>query len=243
MENRKMKNKEELRTVLLIDDDEGILDVTSRMIEKLGYHVLAAETGDEAVKIADKYDGTILAALMDICLPGIQGKELYLRLMESRSEMQIVVCSGYTHEGLINEMIAMGAAGYMQKPVTLAMLSSILRNITDRRKHKRFVPHQDAFAVIESWFSGSCKIHDISMGGLSFFSEHPIGQSNGNRKILLDIRDKGFTLDRIPCSLISNGNQKMPSGNEQAKRFSLEFSKLNSEQRMVLTSLLESHTI
>lgn len=237
-----MKKSEQLRTVLLIDDDEGILDVTSRMMEKLGYHVLFAKTGDKAIEIADTFKGTITGVLMDICLPGIQGKELYLRLMEIRPKIKVIICSGYADERLINELFGMGASDFIQKPVSLANLSSKLKNITDRRKHRRYIPQKDAFAIINSLFSGPCKINDISMGGLSFFSEQPAEGSNRYHEMLLDIREPDFTLDRVPCSLVSNGNSQQISQKEPAKRFSLEFSKLSNEQNTMLSALLQNHT-
>lgn len=238
-----MKKNEHFRTVLLIDDDEGILDVTSRMMEKLGYHVLFAKTGDKALKTADTYKGPIIAALMDICLPEIQGKELYLRLVKIRPTMKVIIYSGYADEELINELLSMGANDFIQKPASLADLSSKLKNITDRRKHRRYILQKDAFAIINPLFADPCRINDISMGGLSFFSEQPAEGSNRTHEILLDIHNTDFTLDRVPCSLISNWDSQQISQQEQTKRFSLEFSELNNKQNTMLAFLLFNHTV
>jgi len=238
-----MKKDEHLRTVLLIDDDQGILDVTSRMVEKLGYRVLTAETGDKALEIADTYNGPITAVLMDLCLPGIQGKELYLGLIKIRPKIKVIVSSGYAEGGLINELLGMGANDFLQKPICFSDLSSKLKNFTDRRKHERYIPQKDTFAIIDSLFPGPCKINDISMGGLSFFSKQPAEGSNRTHEILLAIREPDFTLDSVPCSIVSNGNSQQIPQSGQAKRFSLEFSKLNNEQNTLLTSLLQNHTV
>ena len=113
-------------TILVIEDEEMVLDVTSSMLQNLGYRVLAARSGEEALRIADSYDDQIDVALLDIILPDMGGKEIYPRLLASRPNLRVIVCSGYALNGPAQEIIEQGAQGFIQKPYTMAALSEKL---------------------------------------------------------------------------------------------------------------------
>ena len=113
-------------TILVIEDEEMVLDVTSSMLKNLGYRVLAARSGEEALRIADTYTGRIDLALLDIILPDMGGKEVYPRLLAFRPNLKVIVCSGYTLNGPAQEILTQGAQGFIQKPYTMAALSEKL---------------------------------------------------------------------------------------------------------------------
>jgi PAS domain S-box-containing protein len=113
-------------TILVIEDEEMVLDVTSSMLKNLGYRVLAARSGEEALRIADSHDGRIDLALLDIILPDMGGKDIYPRLLASRPNLRVIVCSGYTLNGPAQEILKQGAQGFIQKPYTMAALSEKL---------------------------------------------------------------------------------------------------------------------
>jgi PAS domain S-box-containing protein len=119
-------NMENFGTILVIEDEEMVLDVTSSMLQNLGYRVLAARSGEEALRIADSYDGRIDLALLDIILPDMGGKEIYPRLLASRPNLRVIVCSGYALNGPAQEILKQGAQGFIQKPYTMAALSEKL---------------------------------------------------------------------------------------------------------------------
>jgi len=122
----KALNMENSGTILVIEDEEMVLNVTSSMLQNLGYHVLAARSGEEALRIADSYDGQIDLALLDIILPDMGGKEIYPRLLASRPNLRVIVCSGYALNGPAQEILKLGAQGFIQKPYTMAALSEKL---------------------------------------------------------------------------------------------------------------------
>jgi len=118
-------------TILVIEDEEMVMDVTTAMLERLGYRVLGAKTGQEAIFIAKTFGGQIDLAILDIVLPDMDGKAIYPRIMEARPNLKILVCSGYSIEGPAQEIINAGAQGFIQKPFTIAEISEKLKEILE----------------------------------------------------------------------------------------------------------------
>lgn len=119
-------------TILLIEDEEAVRDVTRTLLARLGYIVLEAKTGGEAIRISKTFDGIINLAILDILLPDMNGKAVYPFLMEARPSLKVIVCSGYSIEGPAQEILDAGAQGFIQKPFSLAMLSEKLKEAMRR---------------------------------------------------------------------------------------------------------------
>ncbi len=122
-------NVENSGTILVIEDEEMVMDVTRAMLKNLGYCVLVARSGEEALRIAASHDGQIDLALLDIILPDMGGKDIYPRLMTSRPNLRVIVCSGYALNGPAQEILKQGAQGFIQKPYTMTVLSEKLSAI------------------------------------------------------------------------------------------------------------------
>ena len=103
-------------TILVIDDEERVLITIQSLIEKLGYKVLGAKTAKEAIELTSSYEGAIDLALLDIKLPDMEGGALYPILKQARPHMKVIVCSGYSMDLGVKEILAAGAQGYIQKP-------------------------------------------------------------------------------------------------------------------------------
>jgi len=93
------------------------------LLERLGYLVLEAKTGGEAIRISRTFDGNIDLAILDILLPDMNGKAVYPVLMEARPNLKVIVCSGYSLEGPAQEILDAGAQCFVQKPFSLTTLS------------------------------------------------------------------------------------------------------------------------
>jgi len=119
------------RTVLIIEDEEAVFDVTQGMLEKLGYGVIEARTGKDAVHVAETFDGRIDLALLDINLPDVEGGKLYPLLMKARPNLKVIVFSGYTIDGLARKILNAGAQDFLQKPFSLVTLSEKLKNVLE----------------------------------------------------------------------------------------------------------------
>jgi two-component system, cell cycle sensor histidine kinase and response regulator CckA len=114
-------------TILVIDDEEGIAAVCRAMLERMGYRVLVARTGQEAVDIIKNYDSDIDLALLDILMPDMSGEIIYSLLMKARPGLKVIVCSGYSIDGPAQKILDAGAEDFMQKPFTMADLSEKLK--------------------------------------------------------------------------------------------------------------------
>jgi two-component system cell cycle sensor histidine kinase/response regulator CckA len=116
-------------TILVIEDDEMVMDLVQAMLERLGYRVLGATTGEEAVDMARTFDGDIDLALLDIKLPDMSGNQVYPLIMAARPDLKVVVCSGYAIDGPAKEILNSGAQGFIQKPFSLATLAEKVRSV------------------------------------------------------------------------------------------------------------------
>jgi PAS domain S-box-containing protein len=118
-------------TILIIEDEEVVMDVNRAMLERLGYLVLGAKTGKEAIDIAKAFDGDIDLVMLDIVLPDMRGKRIYQLLMEARPNLKVLVCSGYSIDGPAQEIVDAGAEGFIQKPFSLEILSEKLKGLLE----------------------------------------------------------------------------------------------------------------
>jgi len=116
-------------TILVIEDEDVVVDIFRKMLERLGYRILLAQTGTEALNIAKTYDGDIDLAILDVVLPDMGGQAIYPLLMEVRPNLKVLVCSGYSIDGLCQEIIDAGAQSFLQKPFSLETLSERLKEI------------------------------------------------------------------------------------------------------------------
>lgn len=110
-------------TILVIEDEDDVVDIIRTTLERLGYRILVAETGNEAVEIARSFDGEIDLAILDIVLPDMLGNRVYPLIMEARPNLKVIVCSGYAIDGPGQEVLDAGAQGFIQKPFLLETLS------------------------------------------------------------------------------------------------------------------------
>ena len=110
------------KTILLIEDEDMVIEITQTLLERLGYRVKVAATGNEAIHITRTFDGNIDLALLDIKLPDMEGGNLYPLLMETRPDLKVIVCSGYSMDGPAQEILNAGAQDFMQKPFSFATL-------------------------------------------------------------------------------------------------------------------------
>ncbi|MBM4186915.1 MAG: PAS domain S-box protein [Gemmatimonadetes bacterium] len=120
-------------TLLLVDDDEAVIDVTKSILERLHYTVLVARHGIEAVEIAGNHPGPIDLALLDMGMPLAGGAEAFPFLKASRPEMKVLISSGYEMNEVVQGLLAAGADAFLQKPYRVTTLARGLRRVLDRR--------------------------------------------------------------------------------------------------------------
>jgi len=116
-------------TVLLVDDEEVILDVSEKVLKVLGYKVLVARGGAEAIEIFKKHQDSIDLVLLDIIMPHMSGGEVYDRLKEISPDVKVLLSSGYSIDGEASKIMERGCNGFIQKPFDIMQLSQSLRTI------------------------------------------------------------------------------------------------------------------
>jgi len=118
-------------TILVIEDEKQLVDLFRQILERLGYRVLVAETGKDAVELAKTFDGQIDLALLDIKLPDMDGGRVYPLIMDARPDMKVIVCSGYSIHGPAQDIIDAGAEGFIQKPFSIAPFAEKLKEVLE----------------------------------------------------------------------------------------------------------------
>jgi two-component system, cell cycle sensor histidine kinase and response regulator CckA len=110
-------------TILLVDDEDSVRMVAGRMLEQLGYQVLLAADGAEALEIYRREGHRFHLVILDMLMPGMGGAETYRQLKEMDPEVRVLLSSGYSLDGEAQQVMAAGAQGFIQKPYRLAVLS------------------------------------------------------------------------------------------------------------------------
>ncbi len=117
--------------MLLVDDEDLILQVGAAMLRKLGYEVLTAQSGRDALAMYGEYHARIAAVVLDLIMPVMRGGETYDRLREVNSQIKVLLSSGYDIDGEAADILKRGCGGFIQKPFNLEDLSKKLRQVLD----------------------------------------------------------------------------------------------------------------
>ncbi|MEQ8167556.1 MAG: PAS domain S-box protein [Candidatus Eremiobacterota bacterium] len=117
--------------ILLVEDEEDLLEMTTLMLEKLGYNVLAAREPCEAIKMADACTGTIDLLITDVVMPGMNGRELYEKLNSGHKNIKCLFMSGYTGDVIAEHGVIPEGVNFIQKPFFKKDLALKLRNVLD----------------------------------------------------------------------------------------------------------------
>jgi PAS domain S-box-containing protein len=117
-------------TVLLVDDEETIRALGERMLSRLGFRVLTAADGPEALSIYARHRDEISLVLLDLTMPHMDGEETFRELSRLDPEVRVVISSGYTEQDISSRFAGKGMAGFVQKPYSLAQLKEQLRMAT-----------------------------------------------------------------------------------------------------------------
>jgi PAS domain S-box-containing protein len=115
--------------ILLVDDEHIVLETGVIMLERLGYKVLKAESGMEAVEIYTENRETIDLVILDMIMPIISGGETYSKLKMINPDVKVLLSSGFSFNGQASEIVKLGCKGFIQKPFNLHKLSGKIKEI------------------------------------------------------------------------------------------------------------------
>jgi two-component system, cell cycle sensor histidine kinase and response regulator CckA len=122
-------------TVLLVDDEEMVRSVAKRMLEHLGFDVLLAPNGAEALEIFRARAGTISCVILDLTMPRMDGIETLAALRRVSRDVKVMLSSGYSEHEISRRFSGKGFSGFLEKPYRLSELGGKLRDALEARTH------------------------------------------------------------------------------------------------------------
>jgi two-component system cell cycle sensor histidine kinase/response regulator CckA len=118
-------------TILVVEDAEGLRELTQRLLERLGYTVLIAADPAEALRLFESH-ASIDVVLTDVVMPGGSGPELIRTLLERRPSVKVIYMSGYTDEAIVHHGILNPGVAFLQKPFSSETLARKIRELLSR---------------------------------------------------------------------------------------------------------------
>jgi len=119
--------------ILLVDDEPDIIEVGKEILEKLGYTVTATDKADKALEIFANQPDRFDLVISDMTMPKMTGDKLAGELMKIRSDIPILLCTGFSEQMSEERAASLGIKGYLMKPVTLKSLSHGVRKVLDKK--------------------------------------------------------------------------------------------------------------
>ena len=113
--------------VLIVEDEDGVREVIARLVESLGYDVLEARDGEEALDQLRRFGDSIQLVLLDLTMPKLDGEETFRKLRETHHRAAVVLMSGFSEHEIGDRFAGQGLAGFLAKPFTLETLADRLR--------------------------------------------------------------------------------------------------------------------
>lgn len=118
-------------TILLVEDEPLVRVTSAKLLARLGYQVIQAADGQEALRLAARHPGTIELLLTDVVMPGMNGRTLSQRLVEQRPEARVLFASGYTENVIVIHGVLEDGINFIGKPYSPAALATKIRAILD----------------------------------------------------------------------------------------------------------------
>ncbi len=121
-------------TILLVEDEDAVRDLTRRCLEARGYQVIQASSAEEAEEVLATRPMHLDLLLTDVVMPGASGPELARRLQADRSDLNVLFVSGYTDDSMAAHRVLDPGASFLQKPFTPDTLARKVREVLDARQ-------------------------------------------------------------------------------------------------------------
>lgn len=128
---KKGKLPEGTETILIVDDQETVWDFLIEALQKLGYSVLLAENGLDAIEIYKENPDQIDLILLDMIMPKMGGHNTFFQLKSIDPNAKVILFSGYVSEEEVNDLLAQGAKGFLSKPHRIKDMALEIRRVLD----------------------------------------------------------------------------------------------------------------
>jgi CheY-like chemotaxis protein len=115
--------------LLLVDDEEAVRNLCCQMLQRLGFEVLIANDGRQALDIFREHRGEIRCILLDLTMPRLDGEETFQELCRIDPNVRVIMSSGFSEPKTLNPSIEKRLAGFIQKPYQLSDLTALLKKV------------------------------------------------------------------------------------------------------------------
>jgi len=119
-------------TILVVEDEKSVRDLTVKLLTQLGYRVLAAASGKEALEISEAFSGEIALLATDVVMPGMSGRQVADALLVRRPRMRVLYLSGYTENTVVEHGVSDSSVDFLSKPFCKDVLGQKVREILSR---------------------------------------------------------------------------------------------------------------
>ena len=120
--------------ILLVDDEKVIIEVAEEMLKKIGYHVMTAHSGKEALAIMEKEANGFDLAIIDMIMPGMDGETLFHKIRKRQPNLPVILASGYALNQQAASIMKNDSNGFLQKPFSLSTLSQLIRSVLEEKE-------------------------------------------------------------------------------------------------------------
>jgi len=121
-------------TILLVEDEGALRELARESLQMLGYAVLPARHGKEALQLGRRHTGPIHLLVTDVVMPEMNGRELAGRLAGLRSDVKALYMSGYAGEAVVRHGVLDNGNAFLQKPFTVDVLARKVREVLDANR-------------------------------------------------------------------------------------------------------------
>lgn len=118
-------------TVLLVDDDEMVRQVGVGMLESLGFQVVTASDGQDAIEVFRERMDEIRCVVLDLTMPRMDGEEAIREIRRLQPGARVILTSGYNEQQVARRFVGDAPSGFLQKPYTMEILAAALRKVIE----------------------------------------------------------------------------------------------------------------
>ena len=115
--------------ILIIDDEELVASMLARHLQNIGCHTFIARDGEEALDVLSRHKDELDVAILDLNMPVMDGTAAYEKLLAVKPDLKVLVASGFSMNGSVEELLAKGAQGFIQKPYSLENITAKIRQV------------------------------------------------------------------------------------------------------------------
>lgn len=118
-------------TILLVEDDPEVLEMNKGLLERAGYFVLSALDGYEAIELFKRCSDNVALVVMDVIMPGMNGREVYEKFKEQKDDVKVLFASGYTADILNRKGVVQDSLSFISKPLNPSVFMGRVRMLID----------------------------------------------------------------------------------------------------------------